>query len=90
MSRPAVSFPCPVPGHDRSTLVETQGLGGFHPVEVYECAAPGCGHRHLVRVMHEAEDTGWAPEPEPEPTGWLPTYPGPPSESTEFSRLRRL
>jgi uncharacterized protein YlaI len=46
--------------HIMSTLVETRGLGGFNPVEVYAC--DDCGHRSEVRTMHEAEDTGFAPE----------------------------
>lgn len=51
------SRPC---GHIDSTLVETRGLGGFNPVEVYACDA--CGHRSEVRLNHEAEDSGFAPE----------------------------
>ena len=47
-------------GHRLSTLIETRGLGTFNCVEVYACDE--CGHRSEVRTMHEAEDTGWAPE----------------------------
>lgn len=46
--------------HRMSTLVETRGLGTWQPVEVYACDA--CGHRREVRLMHEAEDCGFAPE----------------------------
>jgi hypothetical protein len=46
--------------HTSSTLVATR-QDGMEPVQVYACDA--CGHRHEVRMLHEAEDCGFAPEP---------------------------
>lgn len=43
--------------HVRSTLIETRGLGGWSPVEVYACDA--CGHRTEIQILdetHEDED----------------------------------
>jgi hypothetical protein len=48
--------------HRDHELVETEGLGGFDPVEVYRCLTAGCGAISRVRLRHEAEDCGFASE----------------------------
>jgi uncharacterized protein YlaI len=40
--------------HRLSTLIETRGLGGWNPIEVYACDE--CGHRHEVAVAIETTD----------------------------------